>query len=106
MASLDVSLYPITIAVILLTVYAFPFFGLTIRNFSLLYKWFLDDGAKGKEQRAERTTSAFGLSSKELGPIVERESRFSLGWWTYDHIFQLERRAIFSKVAPSAKHLL
>jgi hypothetical protein len=98
MSNLDIYLYHIALAAILLTACAYRFLGLTIRSFPLLQYLFFRDHTKDKEQRSGRTKSALSLSSGDFGPIVEKESKFSTSWWTSNDVFQLERRAIFSKV--------
>lgn len=97
-ADFGISLYHIVVAVLLSTLYVFRYLGITTRPPNFLRKWFVSDDTKGKEE----SIPGFEPLSTDSGPIVETESRFSKSWWTDDQIFQLERRAIFSKVTPSA----
>ena len=71
-------------------------------------------GAYFYDYRSTETIPAFQSwpltfrKDKKLGPdtihvveqsiSVEKESRFSPSWWTDEKTFQLERRAIFSRV--------
>lgn len=108
MASLDVSLHPVAITIILLTVYACSFFGLVARTLTLLQRVILQgqvlyEGVRVKEQRSERTAPSVNHLG-DFETIVHKESKFSASWWTDDQVLQLERRAIFSKVRPVGMH--
>lgn len=84
MANLELSL---GIVAILITIYVFSslrisFDTLTFRSFYLPSK--------------RRPTKVELIQETET--VVEKESPFSLTWWNGDDIYQLEHRAIFSKV--------
>jgi hypothetical protein len=48
-------------------------------------------------------TSTHVTSVDPLLPTVSKESDFPDSWWTGDEVFELEKRAIFSKVGINQK---
>jgi hypothetical protein len=54
--------------------------------------------SREERQLIEDKCSSDGSFSRDVPVTIEKESRFSADWWFQDKIFQLERRAIFSKV--------
>lgn len=85
MAKLDSSLYcSVGLGIILAIVYAFPYLHFKNKSgkgISLLSSWFRKDESQALE--GEKATPT---------------SKYLPGWWNDEEVYQLERRAIFSKV--------
>jgi hypothetical protein len=101
MASIDLPSSPLAIMVILLVMYAFSLFKLLAKKFPDPRIWFAGHGMKDGKQLFKSINSIAAASSQESVITIKREPTFSSDWWYHDHIFQLERRAIFSKVLPN-----
>ncbi len=59
----------------------------------------LGNTLSSKKYTAESKASVHITSVDPLQPSVSKESDFPDSWWTGDEVFELERRAIFSKVS-------
>jgi nitrite reductase/ring-hydroxylating ferredoxin subunit len=101
MASIDLPSPLLVITVIFLILYAFSLFKLLTKTFVYLRIWHAGYGIKDGQRLLKTITSSAARSSQAPTLTIEKESAFSTDWWCHDHIFQLERRAIFSKVLPS-----
>jgi len=98
MASIDLPSSPLAITVILLVMYAFSLFKLATKTLPDLHIWLAGHGIGDGKQLFKSINSIDAVSSQEPAVTIKTEPTFSPDWWYHDHIFQLERRAIFSKV--------
>jgi hypothetical protein len=97
MATLDTSFYLAGLSFVLVVVYlsqSFNFEKLFLRVTAILPARL--GGKSRKHQLPEKsdTTSFEAAKVKQTTPTA----KYSPSWWTNEKIFQLERRAIFSKV--------
>lgn len=95
----------LVIAVIFLIIYTFSLFKLATKTFPDQRVSLAESSMKDELQLFKSKTSDVADFSHDSAPTIENESIFSTEWWCHDHIFQLERRAIFSKVFPGVKVL-
>jgi hypothetical protein len=63
----------------------------------------LGNTLSSKRSTANSGTSTHVTSVDPLLPTVSKESDFPDSWWTGDEVFELEKRAIFSKVGINQK---
>ncbi|RDW62008.1 hypothetical protein BP6252_11441 [Coleophoma cylindrospora] len=93
METMNLSAPVIAIAVVLISAYIYP----ALRHYNVYHRittWY----AKRNEQFY---TCEFAESDES---ILKKVTQFSLKWWTDNDIFQLERRAIFSKTWHFVAH--
>lgn len=95
MAILDSSMYyTMALGVILAIIYALP--NIYFRAISTKHDFFL-----GKSQKGELYKEVISIETVGAETVTPTPKR-SPDWWKDEDIFQLERRAIFSKVPPRA----
>ena len=98
MASVDLPFPPLTISIVFIILYAVLSVKLMKSSFPSIKIWVSRSGTRDEQQLMKRTSSSAVPLSQPTAQVIEKESIFSADWWCHDNIFQLERRAIFSKV--------
>jgi hypothetical protein len=98
MATVDLSFSPLTISLVFIILYAVLSVKLMKSGFPCIKFWVSGSGTRDEQQLMKRTSSSTVPFSQPTTQVIEKESIFSADWWCHDNIFQLERRAIFSKV--------
>lgn len=101
MANIDLQFSPLTISIVLIILYAILSVKLMKSSLPCLKFWVSGSDTRVEQQLMKRTSSSAVPLSQPTAQVIEKESIFSIDWWRHDNIFQLERRAIFSKVPSS-----
>ncbi len=93
MASIDIPLYFLAVAILLLSIYAYPRLHPFLKDIPVVSAWLPLSEDKTPTSKVSHDT---GLEIKTA--LVEKEPEFSASWWTDPQLYELEKRAIFSKV--------
>jgi hypothetical protein len=86
------------VAFVFLMIYVFSLSKLVKTNFPNLHFRIFGQGSNVSHRPVKELSSHDSPFAKASALSIEKESTFFTDWWCDDNIFQLERRAIFSKV--------
>jgi hypothetical protein len=98
MASVDLPSPRLIISIIFIFLYAILSVKLMKSSFPCLKFWVSGSDTRNEQHLMKRTSTSAVPSPQPTAQVIEKESIFSADWWCHDNVFQLERRAIFSKV--------
>ncbi len=98
MAGINLPLCPPVIAIVFLLIYAISVLKSAKIDFPSPKSQISPRGARNEQPSIKNISFRVQPSIQASTHSIEKESTFSKDWWCHDSVFQLERRAIFSRV--------